>query len=52
MPHPSIERFLSYLRYERNQSELTVAAYELDLQQYVQYVEDLLGEDFVPSDGE
>lgn len=52
MPHSSIERFLSYLRYERNQSEHTVAAYELDLQQYVRYVEEVLGEEFVPSDGD
>ncbi|MDD6933985.1 MAG: ribosome-associated translation inhibitor RaiA [Bacteroidales bacterium] len=50
--HQSVDRFLDYLRYERNQSDYTLVAYRTDLLQYIAYVEQLLGEGFVPSEGD
>lgn len=38
MPHPSIEKFIQYLRYERRYSPHTVTAYELDLTQWSVYL--------------
>ncbi|MFM9021072.1 MAG: tyrosine-type recombinase/integrase [Sediminibacterium sp.] len=38
MPHPSIEKFIHYLRYERRYSPHTVTAYELDLTQWSTYL--------------
>lgn len=38
MPHPSVEKFIQYLRYERRYSPHTVTAYELDLTQWSVYL--------------
>ncbi|MCA6485263.1 MAG: site-specific integrase, partial [Chitinophagaceae bacterium] len=38
MPHPSIEKFIHYLRYERRYSPHTVTSYELDLTQWSAYL--------------
>lgn len=38
MPHPSIVKFIHYLRYERRYSPHTVTAYELDLTQWSTYL--------------
>lgn len=38
MPHPSFEKFIQYLRYERRYSPHTVTAYELDLTQWSVYL--------------
>ena len=38
MHHPSIEKFIHYLRYERRYSSHTVTSYELDLTQWSAYL--------------
>lgn len=45
-------RFLDYLRYEQDASPRTVATYGDDLSRYRSYVEQRLGEPFVPSEGD
>ena len=38
MSHPSIEKFIQYLRFERRYSPHTVTAYELDLSQWISFL--------------
>lgn len=47
-----IQRFLDYMRYERDSSEMTIHSYRTDLLAYRAYVEERLGEEFVPSKGD
>ena len=47
-----LQTFLDYLSYEADASPLTVGTYQADLQSYLAYVEERLGEAFVPSEGD
>lgn len=46
----TIERFLYYLRYERNDSERTVSEYAQDLNRYAAFFSERTGEAFEPSE--
>ncbi len=46
----TIERFLYYLRYERNDSERTVSEYAQDLNRYAAFFSEHTGEAFEPSE--
>lgn len=50
--HETIDRFLDYIRYERNQSLRTIESYSEDLVQYQMYVEQELHESFSPTTGD
>lgn len=45
-----LQDFLSFLRYERNQSEKTIESYEADLRQFFLFCSFLAKEDCLPSD--
>ena len=47
-----IHAFLDYLRHEQDASPMTIDNYAKDLRDYKAYVEDRLGEYFVPSEGD
>ncbi len=44
------DSFLSYLRYERNYSELTIRSYRTDICELQRFGQERLGDDFLPSD--
>lgn len=48
----AIDRFLDYLRYELNRSELTISAYRHDLQQFAAFITGGKAESFCPADVE
>lgn len=48
----AMDRFLDYLRYELNRSELTISAYKCDLQQFITFITGGKAERFCPVDVE
>lgn len=51
-PKDTIQVFFDYLRYEMDASPMTLENYAKDLRSYRAYVEERLGEAFVPSEGD